>query len=147
MAQEYAQLHFRLETGSASGGQLTVRYAPGRSRVPSPSLAELLDLAPHEQLLFILDFETETAPQIWLYDLPRHLGTMEQVYSVLADFLGEFRCRRGSRPRELFIDFVDANRALLAFRKMQASELFSAFKQAKLLNVPFFSADDDTVPS
>ena len=147
LVQEYASLYYRLDCWT-TGEQQGVRYPAGGGkrvpRLPCPLLLEVAELGGTEAARYVLEFALDS-PRIHLFDVPRQ-GVGEQVYVVLSDWLGEFRTRRvGGIGGEagFWVDFSDANRALSAFRKLQACETFSHLKQCRLLNVPFVSNKND----
>jgi hypothetical protein len=145
LAVEYAQTYWRMETG-CSGGQVWVRHTP-KARNPVVLLSDVLSLPKEQRTLWTLSFD-ESSPSIFVYDLVRAADTAEKVSLVLEEFVGEFRVRRGT-SRALSIDFVDAEKALRAFRRLRANELDSNLKRCELRNVPLVAtaeANDVEIP-
>jgi len=132
---EYAQLHYRFDAETvkeADGLHVVVHFIPGRTRTPRPNLAALLDMIPSQALKYTMDYDCDGST-IHLYDVARGYGkmTIEKIHTVLRDLVGSYRTRRGE-GFDLFIDFIDANKAVSAYRKLQAT---TGLEQCRLLNV------------
>ena len=143
LALEYAQIHYRFDaTVSAPDFHITLSYVPGQTRVPVPSLTALLDMAPSKALPFTVDFYQDgSGPQIHLYDVGKGFGrtTTETVHRLLNPIMrNAFRTRRGERF-DLFVDFLDPNKAVMAFRRMSETH---GLDSCRLLNVTLFSKND-----
>jgi hypothetical protein len=136
---EYVQIHYRFDAEVIREGEglhVAVHFSPGETRVPRPTLSALLDMVPSQTLKYIVDFDPD-GPQIHLYDVARGYGrlTMERVNKELKEWIGSYRTRRGD-GFSLYLDFLDANKAVAAYRKLQSC---SGLEQSRLLNV--FLAD------
>ena len=132
---EYVQIHFRFGAdvvNDGDGPHVAVHFAPGETRVPRPTLSELLDMLPSQTLRYLVDFAPD-GPQIHLYDVARGFGrlTIERVNRELKPWIGAYRTRRGE-GFNMYLDFFDGNKAVAAFRKLQA---VSGLEQCRLLNV------------
>jgi len=138
---EYVQIHYRFEAEVVNDGDglhVVVHFSSGETRIPNPTLSQLLGMQPFETLQFTMDF-AEDGPKIHLYDVARGFGkfTVERVNQVLKPWIGAYRTRRGDNF-SLFINFLDANKAVAAFRKLRS---VSGLEQCRLLNVTIFSDD------
>lgn len=138
---EYVQIHYRFEAEVVNDGDglhVVVHFSSGETRIPNPTLSQLLGMQPFETLQFTIDF-AEDGPKIHLYDVARGFGkfTVERVNQVLKPWIGAYRTRRGDNF-SLFINFFDANKAVAAFRKLRS---VSGLEQCRLLNVTLFSDD------
>jgi hypothetical protein len=143
LALEYAQVYWRLDAGVSSGGQVWVRFS-AKARKPSVLLSDVLSLSSKDQRgPWTLIFDDQ-CPWIYVYDIPRLADTCEKISLVLEEFIGEFRVRRPN-ARELFIDFVDAEKALRAFRRLKATELDSNLKRCELRNVPLVAGQTEEI--
>lgn len=134
---EYALIHYRFNaTVVAPDFHVSVSFVTGETRPPSPTLTALLEMTPSKQLPYIIDFDSEIGPQIHLYDVAKGFGrlTTEKIYALLhpANLRGCFRTRRGEKW-DMFLDFVDPNKAVTAFRLMQNSN--GPLTQCTLVNV------------
>jgi hypothetical protein len=140
---EYAQLHYRFDAETIREGDglhVVVHFVPGRTRTPRPTLTALLDMLPSQALKYTVDYDTD-GPTIHLYDVGRGYGklTVEKIHSVLTDFVGAYRTRRGE-GFGLFVDFVDANKAVAAYRRLQST---TGLEQCRLLNVQLLSTAEE----
>ena len=137
---EYAQIHYRFDTvvvREGDGLHVVVQFVPGQTRTPKPTLSAMLDMMPSQALKYTIDFDND-GPKIHLYDVARGYGrlTSERVHEALRDFRGTYRTRRGE-GFDMFVDFVDANKAVAAYRKLQTTP---GLEQCRLLNVHIFDS-------
>ena len=140
---EYAQIHYRFNTQvirEGDGLHVVVNFVPGQTRTPRPTLTALLDMMPSQALKYTIDFDQD-GPRIHLYDVARGYGrlTVEKIHATLRDFLGSYRTKRGE-GFDLFVDFVDANKAVAAYRKLRST---TGLEQCRLLNVEIFDNEHD----
>jgi hypothetical protein len=138
---EYAQVHYRFDAEvvrEGDGLHVVVNFVPGQTRTPKPTLTAMLDMVPSQTLKYTIDFNAE-GPKIHLYDVARGYGrvTAERIHRTLKEFLGSYRTRRGE-GFDMFIDFVDANKAVAAYRKLRSMR---ELEQCRLVNVPIFDGE------
>ena len=138
---EYAQIHYRFDTEvvrEGDGLHVVVHFVPGQTRTPKPTLTAMLDMIPSQTLKYTIDFNAD-GPKIHLFDVARGYGriTSERIHRALKEFLGSYRTRRGE-GFDMFLDFVDANKAVAAYRKLRT---ISELEQCRLINVPIFDTD------
>lgn len=138
---EYAQVHYRFDAEvvrEGDGLHVVVNFVPGQTRTPKPTLTAMLDMVPSQTLKYTIDFNAE-GPKIHLYDVARGYGrvTAERIHRTLKEFLGTYRTRRGE-GFDMFIDFVDANKAVAAYRKLRSMR---ELEQCRLVNVPIFDGE------
>ena len=132
---EYVQIHYRFDAEvikEGDGLHVAIHFVSGATRVPKPPLSSLLDMLPSQTLKYIVDIDPD-GPQIHLYDVARGYGklTIERINRELKEFIGAYRTRRGE-GFNMYLDFFDANKAVAAFRKLQAC---SGLDQCRLVNV------------
>ena len=136
---EYVQIHYRFEAEvvkEGDGPHVVVHFVGGETRIPNPTLTQMLGMQPSQTLKYTVDF-SEDGPKIHLYDVARGFGrlTIERVNQVLKPWIGAYRTRR-AEGFNVFLDFFDANKAVAAFRKLQSA---SGLEQCTLVNVSLFT--------
>jgi transcriptional repressor NF-X1 len=142
---EYAQLHYRFDAEVVRDGDhekaVVVHFVPGLTRTPKPTLSQIGDMIPSQSLKYIVDFD-EDGPTIHFYDVAKGYGklTTEKIRNTLRESIGSYRTRRGE-GFDMYLDFVDANKAVAAFRKLQNT---IGLEQCQLLNVPLFTKSDES---
>ena len=136
---EYVQLHYRFDAETVKEGDtvpVVIHFVPGQTRQPFPVLSSVVEMVPSQALKYTIDFK-EDGPRIHLYDIARGRSSSERINKLLRTWLGSYRTKRGESGFDMFLDFVDPNKAVSAYRR-----LVEAGEQCRLVNVQLFEREE-----